>query len=266
MNLTVFLATLLLFATNVFAQKSSIIQKVLPDIAGNLSGITYNPDSDSYFLIQNNSGAIFEYKEDFEKPVRTIRMINLLDLDTEDIVYLGNNEYALSTESNHVLIVKIDNSQTVLDANESRDDVQLMPLPRAEKKNKGLEGVCFSKKRNMLFAVQEKKPIRIFEWPRPAHKADVPDSSKLGLKEPYDIGRLLKNIMSDLSACHYDDDKDQLLLLSHESSRVMYVNRQGQAVSTLDLPPVALQYEGMTLSKDGKLVLVSEPNIVVILN
>ncbi|AFY00443.1 hypothetical protein Bdt_0736 [Bdellovibrio bacteriovorus str. Tiberius] len=234
-------------------------------MGGNLSGITYNPDSDSYFLIQNNSGTIFEYKEDFAKPVRIIRVTNLLDDDTEDIVYLGKNEYAISTESNHVLIIKINESQTTVDARESRADVQLMQLPAPLKNNMGLEGVCYSKNRNVLFAVQEKKPKRIFEWNRPTHGNDILDSTALGLKEPFDTERLLKHVMSDLSACVYDDANDQLLLLSHESSRVMRVNRQGQAVSTLDLPAVAQQYEGMTFAKDGKLIVVSEPNIVVIL-
>lgn len=265
MKFQVVLTTLLMLSTNAFALEAITLQKTLPEVGGNLSGITYNPDSDSYFLIQNNSGTIFEYKADFSKPVRTIRVTNLLDDDTEDIVYLGKNEYAISTESNHVLIVKINETQTTLDARESREDVQLMQLPAPSKNNMGLEGVCYSKNHNLLFAVQEKKPKRIFEWSRPAHRNDILDSSALGLREPFDTERLLKHVMSDLSACVYDDKNDHLVLLSHESSRVMRLNRKGEIISTLDLPAVASQYEGITFAKDGKLIVVSEPNVVMIL-
>lgn len=254
-------AMLVLLSTSAFANEL----KVLPEVGGNLSGITYNPESDSYFLIQNNSGTIFEYKADFTKPLRVIRLLNLLDDDTEDIVYLGNNEFALSTESNHVLILKISPGQTTVDARESRADVQLMQLPRPAKNNKGLEGVCFSKSQNLLFAVQEKKPKRIFQWKRPQTTDDITNPEQLRLREPYDADALLKHTMSDLSACFYDDTKSELVLLSHESSRVMRVNALGKVVSTLDLPREAPQYEGLTFGKQGELVLVSEPNLVMIL-
>ncbi|ASD64711.1 SdiA-regulated domain-containing protein [Bdellovibrio bacteriovorus] len=265
MKTQIVLATLLSLSTSAFAAETVSVQKALPEVGSNLSGITYNYDSDSYFLIQNNSGNIFEYKADFTKPVRTIRMTNLTDADTEDIVYLGNNQYAISTESNQVLILKIDEVQTTVDVRDSRDDVQMMQLPAPAKHNKGLEGVCFSKKHNTFYAVQEKKPKRIFEWTRPSHGNDIADAAALGVKEPFDTEKILKHVMSDLSACIYDDKNDQLLLLSHESSRVMRLNRQGQVVSTTDLPLLPDQYEGMTFSKDGKLIVVSEPNIVVIL-
>ncbi|UXR64724.1 SdiA-regulated domain-containing protein [Bdellovibrio bacteriovorus] len=254
-------AMLALLSTYSFAAEL----KTLPEVDGNLSGITYSPDSDSYFLIQNNSGNVFEYKADFTRPLRVIHLQNLIDDDTEDIAYLGNNEFALSTESNQVLILKILPGQTSIDARESRAEVQLMQLPRPGKSNKGLEGVCYSKKQNLLFAVQEKKPKRIFQWPRPATMEDITSPDRLRLREPYDADALLKHVMSDLSACHYDDAKDELVLLSHESSRVMRVNLQGQAVSTLDLPKEAPQYEGLTFGKNGEMVLVSEPNIVVII-
>lgn len=262
----VILTILLLLSTHAFAVEAVSTQKTLPEVGGNLSGITYNPDSDSYFLIQNDSGNIFEYKADFTKPVRTIRMTNLTDSDTEDIVYLGKNEYAISTESNQVLILKIDETQTTVDARDTREDVQLMQLPAPAKHNKGLEGVCYSKKHNTFYAVQEKKPKRIFEWPRPAHSNDISDPATLGAKEPFDTEKILKHVMSDLSSCVYDDKNDQLLLLSHESSRVMRLTRQGQVVSTMDLPLIPDQYEGITFAKDGKIIVVSEPNIVVILN
>lgn len=258
-------ATLLISSLNSFAFSGTITQKFLPEVGNNLSGITYNHDTDSFFLIQNNSGNIFEYKMDFQKPLRILKLKNLIDFDTEDIVYLGNNQYALSTEANQVLVIQILPGQTEIDASELREDVQLMQLPPTQENNKGLEGVCYSPARKVLYAVQEKKPKRIFEWSRPTTTQDVSDPSGLVLREPFDIEKLLKKTMKDLSACLYDDAADQLVLLSHESSRVMKINRQGDVAGTLDLPTVAEQYEGMTWGKNRELLLVSEPNIVVIL-
>jgi uncharacterized protein YjiK len=72
-------------------------------------------------------------------------------------------------------------------------------------------------------------------------------------------------VMSDLAGCTVDSNTGNLLILSHESSRVMELSRAGQVLKTLDIPAVAAQYEGLTIGPDRELVLVSEPNAVVIM-
>lgn len=261
---TLLLALLMTTSYPAFASGTSFVQKSLKDIGGNLSGITYNPDRDSYFLILNNAGLIFEYNINFDRPVRTIRLLNMPNTDTEDIVYLGNNEYALVNEGNQVLIVPIDGTQTELDLNAGNREVQLMQLPPAGKRNKGLEGVCFSPAKNVLTAVQEKQPLRVYQWTRPSHRNNIHNPADLRLTEPFNPEKLAGATMKDLSACHYDDKTEHLFLLSHESSRLVKVNKDGRVTETRDLPMTVTQYEGLTLGKNQQLVLVSEPNIVVI--
>lgn len=241
----------------------------LPEVGGNLSGITYNSDTNTYFLIQNNYGKIFEYDRSFKAPLRTIQMLNLIDKDTEDIVYLGSDRFAISTEENHILIFSITPGQTTVDMNLARADVQGFTLPAPKKDNKGLEGVCFNPKsttgRGTFYAVQEQKPKRIFSFTWPRVDIDFGSSRGFGLTEPYDADALLKHRLSDLSACTVDAESGHLLLLSHESSRLMELSPTGQILQMLEIPAVASQYEGVTFGPDRELVLVSEPNVLVIM-
>lgn len=241
----------------------------LPEIGGNLSGITYNPDTNTYFLIQNKYGQIFEYDRSFKKPLRVIHMNNLHDDDTEGIFYLGKDRFALSSETNHILIFTIKPGQTTIDLNSARADVQDFTLPAPRKDNKGLEGVCYaptsSSGRGTFYAVQEDKPKRVFSFNWPNTDADISSSSTLGLTELFNADSLLRFKMSDLSDCTFDKDSNHLFLLSHESSRVMEFSRTGEIIGSLDIPKSADQYEGIAFGPDQELILVSEPNTVVIM-
>jgi Uncharacterized protein conserved in bacteria len=239
----------------------------LPEIGGNLSGITYNYDTNTYFMIQNNYGQMFEYDLDFKK-LRTIKLTNLEDDDTEGIVYIGNNQFAISSEQNLILIINVLPGQTVVDCKGSRPDVQVFRLPSPDKDNKGLEGVCYSgvggKGAGVFYAVQENRPKRVFKFDRPLSSADM-RYRDLGLTEPYAAEAIFKHRMSDLSDCVYDDSNAHLIVLSHESSRLMEIAANSAVIATFDIPAVAPQYEGVTIGPAGELVLVSEPNMVVIL-
>jgi len=270
------IATQALAADTTLAHYSKVDEVIpLPDIGGNLSGITYNPDTNTYFLVQNNSGQLFEYDRSFKKPLRVIKMKNLKDDDTEGIVYLGKGRYALSSEDNYILVFSIAPGQTVIDMNTARADVQLFVLPSPGKDNKGLEGVCFapnsptpsslSKSRGTFYAVQEQKPKVLYSFAWPNTEADYTSARQLGVKEPFNTDKLMKHVLSDLADCTVASDSNNLLILSHESSRVMELSRAGQVLKTLDIPAVAAQYEGLTMGPDRELVLVSEPSTLVIM-
>lgn len=268
-----FCPLLLAFAPTSTLESYSKVEKVidLTEIGGNLSGITYNPDTKTYFLIQNNYGHIFEYDGSFSKPLRVIAMNNLDDKDTEDIVYLGQDQYAIASETNKILIVKITAGQTEIDMDTAREDVQLFQLPEPNKKNLGLEGVCYSKQSNHFFAAQEGKPKRLFRFTKPNDNLDYHDAGDLNFDEPFDAFNkssffdIFKNKMEDLSSCLVDERTGHLILMSHESSRLMELDANGSLVRTLDLSTVVSQYEGMTIGPQKELVLVSEPNSIVIM-
>lgn len=236
---------------------------------GNLSGITYNFDTQTYFLIQNNYETLFEYDRSFSKPLRVIKFLNLEDDDTEDIVYLGQGRFALSSETNKIIIFSIWPGQTEIDLNPARPDVQLFQLPRPSEKNQGLEGVCFNPMsdagQGRFYAVQQNRPRLVYSFARPNHDNDVVNYKYLRLQQPFDTVRLFKHRMSSLASCTFSETTGTLLILSSVSSRVMELSLDGKSVETLDIPPVAPQYEGITLNPDGEMILVSEPNVVVVL-
>lgn len=253
-----------------YSATSEVIQ--LQNFGGDLSGVTYNYDTDTYFVIQNNAAIITELTNDFKKVLRRITLKNPQDNDTEDIVYLGNSEFAISAEKvNVVTILTIKEKETVIDLNSlANKNVQRMYLPPQTKKgNKGLEGICFTKTlgagQGAFFAVQEDKPKRLFTWNRPITKNHITNTNLLGLKEPINIEKHYRSLLNDLSGCTFDDLSGNLILLSHESSRAVEFNAQGAVVNKLELPSVAPQYEGITIGRDNELILASEPNIIVIM-
>lgn len=242
----------------------------LKEIRGNLSGVTYNPETDTYFLMQNNYETIFEYNRDFSKLLRTIKLLNLEDDDTEDLVYLGHEQFGLSSEDNKVLLFYIRDHQTVVDMKISRPDVQLFQLPKPHHDNRGLEGLCYapygSSGRGQFFAVQESDPKKIYSFLDTSETRDFRDPQDFNAFEPFNTDVLLKHRLKDLSSCTYSEASDSILLLSDESSRIMEVSLTGKILGILDLPRVARQYEGVAINPEGHLVLVSEPNSVVIIS
>lgn len=233
----------------------------LADVGHNLSGITFNADTNTYFLIQNNTGFIYEYDRTFSAPLRRIQMLNLEDDDTEDIVYLGQGLFALVNERNQVVVFPLRDRETTVDLRADRPGVQVYQLPYPQKKNKGLEGICFvpptKTSYGIFYVAQEADPIRVysFQW-----------ATNPKISQPLPTDRIMKRQLKDVSGCLYHPTTGRLLFLSHESSRIMDVGRDGSVHGILDLPAHGPQYEGLTFGARGELVLVSEPNIVVILN
>ncbi|MCM2282103.1 MAG: SdiA-regulated domain-containing protein [Bdellovibrionaceae bacterium] len=232
----------------------------LNDIKFNLSGITFNADSDTYFLIQNNTGFIYEYDRNFSTVVRKINMRHLSDDDTEDIIFLGNEQFAIVTESNQVIVFKLGSEVTSVDLGEGAPGVQVFQLPAPRKNNKGLEGICYAPSKaganGVFYATQEDNPKRVYSFPWA--------NGELKVTEPLPVDKIMKHRLGDLSGCLYNPATGRLLFLSHESSRIMDVARNGAVSALLDIPAHAEQYEGLTFGPQQELVLVSEPNLVVI--
>lgn len=279
---TTFALIVTLISVTVFSQPQKItsrlsqytvVSEVIPlqNFGGDLSGVTYNYDTDTYFVIQNNVAIITEFTNDFKQILRRIQLKNTQDSDTEGIVYLGNGEFAISSESlNIATILTIKPKETVIDLNSlANKNVQRMYLPQAKKKNKGLEGICFTKTLGVgsgaFFAVQEDKPKRLFAWNRPTTKNHITNANLLGLKEPINIEKNYKHLLNDLSGCTFDDLSGNLILLSHESFRAVEFNAAGTMINKLELPRAADQYEGIAIGRDNELILASEPNIIVIM-
>ena len=72
--------------------------------AGDLSGVTLNFDTETLFFIENRYNTIWEADTD----MNLIRTINGKDFgDSEDIVYLGNQEFGIINEEGYLFLGNI---------------------------------------------------------------------------------------------------------------------------------------------------------------
>ena len=229
-------------------------EKVLAYANDDLSGITYNPVTDTYFMIQNNGGRIWEVDKSFNL-IRVIRMLNNSFDDSEDIVHIGGNEFAIVNEASQLFIVNIFAGTTELDATDTAS-VQTITFG-SNGGNIGPEGVAFDKATQTFYIVKEMQPKAIYSFQRPAagNQTIVPD-------EPFDAETVFANVLGtygDLSAITFDARDNTLLLLSHTRHQVLNVDITGNVLGVLDLADNR-QAEGITLDENGSLQIVSEAN------
>jgi uncharacterized protein YjiK len=228
----------------------------LSGVTHNASGLTYNPDTQSLFAITNNPTAIIE----LDTSGNTLRQIELLGFqDTEGLVYLGNQRFAITEERRRsIAIIKIGS----LTRTSYRADAQHLTLPFTTGKNKGFEGISYDANSDSLFVVNEKLPRALYQISGYTSQAQaISVSSPWNLEENH-FGN------SDYSGVHYDPTTRNLLLLSDESRRISEISQSGELLSELDLPSGFLgfpegipQPEGITMDTSGNLYVLSEPNL-----
>lgn len=218
-------------------------------IGNDLSGITYVPESNRYFMIQNNGGRIWEADINFNL-LRTIRMVGMGD--TEDIVYMGNNEFAIVNEASRLFIVNIFADTTRLDTSDTAN-VQTITFG-ASGGNVGPEGVAFNSATQTFYIVKEQSPRAIYSFPRPG-----PGNQTITPSIPFDAETVL-TMARDLSAITYDPrGGGSLLILSHISHSVVDVDISGNILGVLKLAD-STQHEGITLDPQFNLQITSEAN------
>lgn len=225
-----------------YFSKSELLS--LSYVSNDLSGITYVPDTNTFFMIQNSGGRIWEVDPSFNR-IRTISFSGFGD--AEDIVYLGSNEFGIVVEDSVLYIGTISPSATSLDNN----DFQEVTFDTYSG-NSGYEGVAFDPNTNTFWSVKEKSPRKIVRFQRPSDSANVTISPEI----PFDAQSLPA---SDLSAVHFDSRTGNVLILSDESHKVMEVTQDGTVLSQLSLADSS-QHEGLALDSSFEMLITSEPD------
>jgi uncharacterized protein YjiK len=239
------------------------------------SDLTWKPSTDTYFLLTDRGGTFHEYSSDFATVERTIMLENP-PADAEGIAYLGAtngvDRFALAVEANdsEILIFELEPEATTLDFATATLQTYV-PAAEPSVANSGWEGVAYRPSDAgvaTLWACQEgasgQVPIRVVAFPYLPDGAETLSyaDESLSVEEPWDAVEQLGT--DDLSSVVYDASSDTLLVLSHLGSRLMRVNPlTGDVLDTLELTR-SPQYEGVSLTTSGRLVLVSEPNFVEI--
>ncbi|HET9955859.1 MAG TPA: SdiA-regulated domain-containing protein [Polyangiaceae bacterium] len=219
-----------------------------------------------------------EYPPDFGSPRRIIRIMNG-PVDAEGLTYIGSHagldRFALSIEASQDLVMIFDLAPDATSIDMRTAVLQTYePAAAPAIANKGWEGVAFRPAHGgsapRLYACQEgepgQAPTRVLSFPYLPEAGTTLSyqNGSLSVDEPWNALDRLGSVAGDLSSVHYDQLTDTLLLLSHLGSRLLRVEPEsGEIMDQLALNR-SPQYEGVTLTSDGRLVLVSEPNFVEI--
>jgi len=226
------------------------------EAAGQSSGLTFDAEHNRLFAIVNRPPRIYELQPD-GTPVRSIKL-NGFD-DTEGIVYLGDNQFAVVSERKATV------SWFAIDADTQEIDylaVYSLPVGPYPPNNRGLEGVAYDPDHKRLFVVKERSPRKVYEiaWPPPpTGPADV--------HEPWDAERQPWWGLQNLSDIYYQRDKQHLFVLSRRSKAVVEFTLDGREVGRLYLKGGSAglsraigKPEGLTIAPDGTLYVCGEPN------
>jgi uncharacterized protein YjiK len=232
------------------------------------SGIAWKPETDTFFIVSNGAHALYEYSADFKTRLRTISLDNG-PTDTEDVVYLGANRFAVVDETNEVHVVSLPDGATSVNMSAADVERYVVSAPPATA-NRGFEGVAFRPgvgAAGELIVCQEGGvagvPIRVLFFDRrtSAGTSSYADGTLL-VREPWNALSKIGAVATDLAAVSFDVSSSTLLVLSQETSRLLrVVPETGAIIDQRDLSG-SPQYEGVTLADGGRLVLVSEPNYV----
>lgn len=264
----------------------------MPSAGGNTSDIMYNPVTNRYHTVMNNtggdqdvyteSGGVWTHQADVN--------LSLSPNDTEGICWIGgaSDYYSICEEVN--------NSFRVITSANSVEQTHTLP-PRSAS-NQGLEGIYYASEARLaqgnqppgahgngaMFGVNEGRSgdIRIYRAEMPPfdgndYHYDFPTSGDAALQytefdDPsgatFDTyARALSNPMLDGAALVFDPrNGDGRIVVLSEASRALFEftiggtsNDRLTHVADLDLDS-SPQWEGMEIMPDGNYVVNSEPN------
>ncbi len=251
-----------------------------PPPGGNLlaqeaSGVTYNKDTDTLFVIGDGSRSITQV-------TKTGQYIDSMTLatggspqgtsfyDTEGVTYVGGGKFVVVEERYRQASLVTYAPGTTLAIGDS--GVQTVKLGTTTT-NIGLEGVSFDPKTGGFIFAKEVTPQGIFQTtidfaggtasngsPSTVNSTNLFNPALVGVLDFADVFAL-SNIPS-LAPAHLDS----LLILSQESGKIVQVDRAGNIMSSLTLVSdpgnplniVDQQHEGLTMDLNGFLYVVSE--------
>lgn len=232
----------------------------VPGVDDNLSGLAFDADRQKLWGVINNPEELLSL--DFQGNLLTRHPLQGFR-DVEDVAYLGDGWLLLVEEQSHALLAV--QAPAGRDTPIRREEARGLTLAIDAGDNDGLEGVAYDPRHDRLFVVKEKSPIKIYQV----------NGFKRSLTRGLDLQVIdhddwVKNsvIATDLSGATVDPVSGNLLLLSHESKRLMELSQDGRLLDYLTLRAKKAglredvpQGEGLAFDDKGNLYLSSEPNL-----
>ena len=226
-------------------------------IRDNLSGLTFNEDSGTLFAAINHPAQIVE----LDTRGRLLRTIDVAGIrDMESIAHLDGNRFLIACERESTLyeIELPAGSGSARARAASRAPVHTLH------RNRGIEALAWNRHTRQILVGQESFPVRLLR------SQAVPANTDPGTPASGGWSRLgiATSFMSDLSGMAYHEPSGHLFLLSDESALIAEFTTSGVLVSVIPLwrgfhglDRKIPQAEGLTLSPEGVLFVVSEPNL-----
>ncbi len=244
-------------------------------LAQEVSGVTYNPVTDSLFVIGDGSTSVVQVS-------KTGVLIDSMTLapggspqgtefyDTEGLTYVGGgNQFVLVEERDRQVVQFTYTPGATL----TRAMTQTVDLGTFVD-NTGLEGLTYDPLTGGFIPVKEISPIGVFQTdvdfgagtatngsPSTVNSTDLFNPTLAGLSDLADVYAL-----SNLPSLAGETQEGNLLLLSQEDGRIVNIDRSGIVSSSLTIvsdPGNALsvpnqQHEGLTMDHAGNIYVVSE--------
>jgi len=246
---------------NLSGFRKTLGPKAISSIPNDLSGITFNPLTNTLFMITNKNSKIYETN----LSGNIIRTINLTGYDdTEDIAHLYGTKYAIAEEKKgRVLFIDITASTSSINLS----NATYTQLSGTWNSGDGVEGVSYNPATNMMYGVVE-VPMKLHRFPR-SSSSSFPSSTTVGScnlqLNPFGIGDVaaihhlgLTSGLSNLNVA------DHMLILSDESHALIEIDENCNEHGRLNLPSNGLsgltQLEGVTMDNNGTIYVVGEPN------
>ena len=224
-----------------------------------LSGVTYNADTDTLFMVGDQAKAVVQINKTTAEKIDAM-LLNPGDfLDTEGLTYSGGGEFVMVEEGlRQANLFKYQAGGTL-----ARADVKSVKLG-TNAGNQGIEGIGFDPMKNGYLAVKQIAPQGIFETTidftaGTASNGSASTVNSVNLFEPVLAQVTDLNDLAVLSSvlASTAPDYSHLLLLSSQSGQIVKLDRTGRIYSTLNVGSTA-HHEGITVDKQGVMYVVSE--------
>ena len=244
----------------------------ISQVPEDLSGVTYNPLTNTLFMVRNSSGAETIYETTLSgKWLRTITLSSEFD-DTEGIVHIGGTEYAVTEERvGKVTLININ----ALTSNVNHSNSTVLQLPGTWSGNDGLEGISYNPNDSKIHTLKERTSKAYYSFSKSASSPLTNND----VNEP--CGTNPFSSLSDLAGMHHLgltnlpnlNVSTHTLILSQESRTVIEIdencNQKSQILLSANgangtLSTAVPQPEGVTMDNNGNLYIVSEPNLLYI--
>lgn len=238
---------------------------VLHQIKKNGSGLTWDKENSHLVAVVNNPPEIHIFTAD-ALPVQTVKLVNFSD--TEAISHISGNLFAIVNERRmNIALARIESNTRIIDA----DELPHIRIADEITENKGIEGLTFDTSTSSFFAVKEKSPKMIYQihmkkWSgAPCKDTGMQYDVKSAWKLPF-----FSYGLKDFSDIHLDADTGHFLILSDDSKTIVEVTATGKLLRRIPLKKLLKmtipQPEGITISPEGRLYILSEPNLLYIFN